>query len=153
MKRLKPLLCFNWTTAPGPTLPSQVRRSCELPAPREHPWTQLTFMVMVLNSDDSALGASCVFKYRLLIQRLYSEGINHTDEDFFWRNGMKWFATWIWSTQGNASGTGSPCDLLEPLSNKLSTLTPRYLYWRLVYHRTQTTLFFLCFFFIHLVRW
>lgn len=124
MKKLKPLLCFNWMTASGPRLFSQLRRSCELPAPGEQPRTQLTFMVMVLNSDDSALGRSGIFKYCLLIQRLYSEGINHTDEDFFWRNGMKQFATWIWSTQGNARGTGSPCDLSEQLWNKLSMLTP-----------------------------
>lgn len=62
------------------------------------PYTLLTFMVMVLNSDDSAFGCSCIFKYCLLIQGLYSERINHADEDLLCRNRMTLFATWSWRT-------------------------------------------------------
>lgn len=79
--------------------------------------TLLTFMVVVLNSDDSALGCSCIFKYCLLIQGLYSEGINHTDVDLFCMNKWKLFATMNCNMQDNASGTGNGCDLLDHYEN------------------------------------
>lgn len=114
-KKLKSLFCFNGMTASGLILLCQVRSFQPLRAVTSQ--TLLTFMVVVLNSDDSALGCSCTFKYCLLIQGLYSEGINHTDVDFFCINKWKLFTTMNCNMQDNASGRGNGCDLLDHFEN------------------------------------
>lgn len=105
--------------------------------------TLLTFRVVVLNSDDSALGCSGTFKYCLLIQGLYSEGINHTDVDLFCINKWKLFATMNCNMQDNGNGTGNGCDFLDHYENCPHELPGTCNLW-LIYHRSQPTLIFIC---------